>query len=584
MTAASAPLDPAFIASENTRKDMVQRKLDMDALRKRLGPDKDKAAELRGACEGFESVFLQKMWEQMRKTVPKEGFLHSKDEETYQSLFDVELCKKMASAGGIGLADMLYQQLSQQLADSGRTTIPGRIRDPLNVPPSKGLLAAPKDGAASALSPDAPGKSTISADDLYAPLPDDNGNADDEDLDSALQSLRTEVDNASAPDARGEALRAADAFPAGDRRIEPAVSAGGAPAPMPHAAAGMPARSGGLAPYAGMPARDGEPAVFTEAAQDLLRTDGGMRPAGPAPTPPEAAYDKETTPGTSVLSWQGPGPVSAKPRPISNFARNRKQPRTGKKNDTQARAAQQAQLQAQAQAQQAQLRAQTQARTPAAPSLVPNPAFTQNAVPQDAAQAQFSASSPTQVMNPAQTTERTQTPAQAQQQSADRTQAAGDALAPPLTQPPAGILNGARKPLPGPVISRFGWEDDGTGRRRWKPGVEIAASPGESVRAVLPGTVVYAGPRDGAGNTVVIEHNDGYRSYYGNLQPTTVHVGQRVGLGAEFAKVAAQPAAQAGGENSASLHFELKKGEMALNPESVFSRAGEARRQDARAG
>ncbi|MDR1686223.1 MAG: peptidoglycan DD-metalloendopeptidase family protein [Desulfovibrio sp.] len=554
-------LDPAFIASENTRKDLIQRKLDMDALRKRLSPEKDKAVELRGACEGFEAVFLQKMWEQMRKTVPKEGFLHSKDEETYQSLFDVELCKKMASAGGIGLADMLYEQLSQQLADSGRTTIPGRIRDPLNVPPSKGLLAAPKDDAASAS--DAPVQATISADDLYSPLPGRDDGAEDEDLDAALQSLRTEVDNASAPGPRAT-LTPATLSPAGDRRIEAAISAGGAPAPTPDAAAGIPARNGELAahagmqtwdgapaPSAGMPPQNGTRAAFTEAAQDLLRTDGGVFPAGPAPTPPKTAYDKETTPGTSVLSWQGPGPVSAKPRPLNNFARNRKTSRTGKKNAAQARAAQQAQLRAQAQ-------------TPA--------------------QGQPLSTAQTQAQGQPLSTAQAQAQAQAQNSGADRAQAGGDAFAPPLTQPPAGILDGARKPLPGPVVSRFGWEDDGTGRRRWKPGVEIAASPGDSVRAVLPGTVVYAGPRDGAGNTVVIEHNEGYRSYYGNLQPATVRVGQRVGLGAEFAKVAAQPAAQAGGENSASLHFELKKGEMALNPESVFSRADEARRQDARAG
>ncbi|MDR2124502.1 MAG: peptidoglycan DD-metalloendopeptidase family protein [Desulfovibrio sp.] len=568
-----SPLDPAFIASENMRKDLVQRKLDMDALRKRLGPEKNKATELRGACEGFEAVFLQKMWEQMRKTVPKEGFLHSKDEETYQSLFDVELCKKMASAGGIGLADMLYAQLSQQLADSGRATIPGRIRDPLHVPPSKGLLAAPRDDAASA--PDAPGQAAISADDLYAPLPDDDDGTGDEDLNAALQSLRAEVDNASAPDARGEAT--ADARPAGDRRIEAAVAAGGAPAPDPDAVAGIFARNGEPVPYAGMPALNGAPAPaagisirgeapapLTEAAQDLLRSEGGMPPAGPLPTPPEAAYGKETAPGTSVLSWQGPGPVSAKPRPINNFVRNRKQSRTGKKNDAYARAAQQAQL-----------RTQPRTPSPAVPSLVPDPAFAQKPIP--TASAQDMTPDAAWAQSPA-----ARTPSPLPEQA--RNQAAGEDFEPPLTQPPAGILDGARKPLPGPVISRFGWEDDGTGRRRWKPGVEIAASPGEPVRAVLPGTVVYAGPRDGAGNTVVIEHNDGYRSYYGNLQPTTVRVGQRVGLGAEFAKVAAQPAAQAGGENSASLHFELKKGEMALNPENVFSRAGEARRQDARAG
>jgi murein DD-endopeptidase MepM/ murein hydrolase activator NlpD len=483
------------------------------------------------------------------------------------------------------------------------------------VPPSKGLLAAPKGEAASA--PDAPGQAGISADDLYTSLPDnaagvEDKNAEEEGLDAALQSLRAEVDNAFAFDARLETASVTDARTAGDRRIEASVTAGGAPAPTSDAVAGMPVRNGAFIPHAGMPTwsnasdpsagtppPNGTPAALADAAQDLLRTDGGMHPAGPAPTPPEAAYDKETTPGTSILSWQGPGPVSAKPRPINNFARNRKQPRTGKKNDVQARAAQQAQLRTQA---------QTQARMSAAPSLVPNPAFTQNAgstafaqnTAPDAAQTRIPAAFGMQELTDAQPSAQTRTPAplqtqtlsaaqplspaRAQNQSESRAQPADDAFAPPLTQPPAGILNGARKPLPGPVISRFGWEDDGTGRRRWKPGVEIAASPGEPVRAVLPGTVVYAGPRDGAGNTVVIEHNDGYRSYYGNLQPTTVRVGQRVGLGAEFAKVAAQPAAQAGGENSASLHFELKKGEMALNPESVFSRAGEARRQDARAG
>ena len=118
----SLPIDPSFAKSATEQQDLVQRKIQMDSLRNRLGDARTEEQRLRESCEGFESIFIQKMWEQMRKNVPKEGYLHSKDEEAYQSMFDVELAKKMTSAGGIGLADMLYQQLSQKNANTAKTT------------------------------------------------------------------------------------------------------------------------------------------------------------------------------------------------------------------------------------------------------------------------------------------------------------------------------------------------------------------------------------------------------------------------------------------------------------------------------
>jgi lysostaphin len=125
----------------------------------------------------------------------------------------------------------------------------------------------------------------------------------------------------------------------------------------------------------------------------------------------------------------------------------------------------------------------------------------------------------------------------------------------------------------GAVTSRFGWEDDpASGKRRWNSGVWIASAPDTPVRAVLPGTVVYAGPREGRGHTVILEHNGGYRSYYSNLEPSSIQIGEQVRHGAEFARIATQPSPAVNGENSASLHFELKKGEMALNPESALGR------------
>ena len=407
---ASYPTDPAMAMREANQSDLVRRKLDMDALRKRLGDQASKEEKLRESCEGFEAIFLQKMWEQMRKTVPKEGYLHSKDEETYQSLFDIELCKKMASAGGIGLADMLYEQLSQQLADTGRTTTPSSYRRPLDIEASQTLMAAPAAAKAAPMA-----TQPLVAEDLYSPLPDAGMQEDaspNDALSGALAELKAQVGESAQP-AQGNGAAAASA--------------------------------------------------------------------------PVAAERKESVPDPGAISWQGPGPVSAKPKPMHLFGRGKDEEKSkaaekGKAVDKQAEAA------------------------------------------------------PTRGMAPR------------------------DTLWP--------LADAQAK-----VVSRFGWADDvASGKRRWNPGVQIAAQAHAPVRAVLPGTVVYAGQRDGYGHTVVLEHKDGFRSYYGRLEPGTVKVGDTIRAGAEFAKIAAEPTPAGNGENSALLHFELKKGEMALNPESAINR------------
>ena len=79
-------------------------------------------------------------------------------------------------------------------------------------------------------------------------------------------------------------------------------------------------------------------------------------------------------------------------------------------------------------------------------------------------------------------------------------------------------------------------------------------------------------------DSVVLEHKGGYRSYYGNLMPFEVKIGDKVKHGAEFAKIASQAPSSLHEENSASLHFELKKGEMALNPEIAIPRMTTASR------
>ena len=74
-------------------------------------PAEDK--KLREACQGFEEMFLNLMYSKMRDTVPKDTLLgESNGQQIMQSMLDEELTKEMAKAGGVGLADMLYKQLS----------------------------------------------------------------------------------------------------------------------------------------------------------------------------------------------------------------------------------------------------------------------------------------------------------------------------------------------------------------------------------------------------------------------------------------------------------------------------------------
>jgi Rod binding domain-containing protein len=136
-------------SSDSTLRKLVQ----MRRARERLRPDADKREKLKEACKDFEAVFINKIWKQMRSSVPKDGYLHSKEEDMYVSMFDWEMSRKMSSAGGIGLGDMLYEQLSQTLRNAGSETGGPPPRVPDGAPIERGLNRAvadekpPRDGS-----------------------------------------------------------------------------------------------------------------------------------------------------------------------------------------------------------------------------------------------------------------------------------------------------------------------------------------------------------------------------------------------------------------------------------------------------
>ena len=118
----TALIPPEAGAGEVARKEVQSRLAGIGNLGGKNIDPAQKEKKLRESCEGFESIFIQKMWEEMRKTLPKSTLLHGKEEQFWQGMYDQELAKKMTSAGGIGLADMMYAQLSRGLTSASRAT------------------------------------------------------------------------------------------------------------------------------------------------------------------------------------------------------------------------------------------------------------------------------------------------------------------------------------------------------------------------------------------------------------------------------------------------------------------------------
>lgn len=74
-------------------------------------------AKLKTACQEFEQLFLTQMLNQMRSSIPKgEGGLFGggQQEEMFNGMLDQERAKAWSQDGGVGLANLLFQQMKEQ--------------------------------------------------------------------------------------------------------------------------------------------------------------------------------------------------------------------------------------------------------------------------------------------------------------------------------------------------------------------------------------------------------------------------------------------------------------------------------------
>jgi septal ring factor EnvC (AmiA/AmiB activator) len=106
-------------------------------------------------------------------------------------------------------------------------------------------------------------------------------------------------------------------------------------------------------------------------------------------------------------------------------------------------------------------------------------------------------------------------------------------------------------PVRGELANRFGSPRQ-DGGLMWK-GLFIAARPGEDVRAVAAGRVVFADWLRGFGNLLIIDHGDSYLSLYGYNETLYRQVGDTIRSGERVAAVG-----NTGGHPESGLYFEMR--------------------------
>jgi murein DD-endopeptidase MepM/ murein hydrolase activator NlpD len=143
---------------------------------------------------------------------------------------------------------------------------------------------------------------------------------------------------------------------------------------------------------------------------------------------------------------------------------------------------------------------------------------------------------------------------------------------PRVSEPAPPRMAGGRFvwPVKGRVLSRFGPKAGGL----YNDGINISAKRGEPVRAAENGVVAYAGNElRGFGNLLLIRHEKGWMTAYAHADKLLVKRGQKVKRGQVVGH-----AGTSGSVDKPQVHFEIRKGNNAVNPlKYLTARAGDSR-------
>lgn len=117
-------------------------------------------------------------------------------------------------------------------------------------------------------------------------------------------------------------------------------------------------------------------------------------------------------------------------------------------------------------------------------------------------------------------------------------------------------------PVQGYITGGFGLREDPLGEGgEFHAGVDISTRYGNKVIAPSDGLVIFAEPREGYGNVVVLDHGFGITTRYGHLSAFSVKEGQRVHRGDVIGFVGST-----GRSTGSHLHYEIRLHDNPVNP------------------
>jgi murein DD-endopeptidase MepM/ murein hydrolase activator NlpD len=126
----------------------------------------------------------------------------------------------------------------------------------------------------------------------------------------------------------------------------------------------------------------------------------------------------------------------------------------------------------------------------------------------------------------------------------------------------AEIKPSGRPVREGYISSYFGERiDPFNGEDAFHKGVDFASDAGADVLAVASGIVTFAGPREGYGNLVEINHGNGYLTRYAHNEQVLVSVGEEVERGQALAIVGST-----GHSTGPHVHFEVLREGRQIDP------------------
>ena len=116
-------------------------------------------------------------------------------------------------------------------------------------------------------------------------------------------------------------------------------------------------------------------------------------------------------------------------------------------------------------------------------------------------------------------------------------------------------------PCTGTLTSRFGYRSLKLSGSNYHQGIDIGNSYGTSIYASDGGTVTYAGWMGGYGYLIIIDHGNGYETYYGHNSSLVAYVGQKVHKGQLIARMGST-----GYSTGNHCHFGVKLNGTFVNP------------------